>query len=240
MVEVNSETDFVARNDLFQGLVKMIADVALDVGTDVEKIKAAKAGGLTVAESIAETDRQDRREHDAAPRRRTVGRQGRGRRAMCTTRCPTVSARWACWSALESTGKADELAALGRQLAPCTSPPPIRRRSIRGARSGRGRARERRARRKGQGAGQARERHRQDRRSRASRPSTRRSACSIRRYHPRGQEERRASAQGGRGQGRRRRSRSQASCATAGRRHRKAGSRFRRRSRGGLRRQETR
>ena len=40
VVEVNSETDFVARNDLFQGLVKMIADVALDVGADVEKIKA--------------------------------------------------------------------------------------------------------------------------------------------------------------------------------------------------------
>jgi elongation factor Ts len=37
VVEVNSETDFVARNDLFQGLVKMIADVALDVGADVEK-----------------------------------------------------------------------------------------------------------------------------------------------------------------------------------------------------------
>ena len=30
VVEVNSETDFVARNDLFQGLVKMIANVALD------------------------------------------------------------------------------------------------------------------------------------------------------------------------------------------------------------------
>src|SRR6266403_1084700 len=32
LVEVNSETDFVARNDLFQGLVKMVADVALAVG----------------------------------------------------------------------------------------------------------------------------------------------------------------------------------------------------------------
>ena len=37
-VEVNSETDFVARNDMFQGLVKMIAGVALTVGTDIEKI----------------------------------------------------------------------------------------------------------------------------------------------------------------------------------------------------------
>ena len=55
VVEVNSETDFVARNDLFQGLVKMIADVALHAGTDVETMKAAKAGSLTVEQSIAET-----------------------------------------------------------------------------------------------------------------------------------------------------------------------------------------
>src|SRR6202162_5754982 len=44
VVEVNSETDFVARNDMFQGLVKMIAQVALDVGLDVAKIKAGQAG----------------------------------------------------------------------------------------------------------------------------------------------------------------------------------------------------
>src|SRR4051795_3127108 len=55
VVEVNSETDFVARNDLFQGLVKMIANVALTVGTDVEKIKAAKVGDITLAEAIADT-----------------------------------------------------------------------------------------------------------------------------------------------------------------------------------------
>src|SRR5438477_7479877 len=55
VVEVNSETDFVARNDLFQGLVKMAANVALDVGADVEKLKAAKAGSTTITVSIAET-----------------------------------------------------------------------------------------------------------------------------------------------------------------------------------------
>ena len=55
LVEVNSETDFVARNDLFQGLVKMIADVALTVGTDMEKIKAAKVGPITIADAIADT-----------------------------------------------------------------------------------------------------------------------------------------------------------------------------------------
>src|SRR6266581_6769386 len=48
VVEVNSETDFVARNEQFQGLVKMIAQVALRVGADVEAIKAAKVGDVTV------------------------------------------------------------------------------------------------------------------------------------------------------------------------------------------------
>src|SRR6188472_3193555 len=47
LVEVNSETDFVARNDLFQGLVKMVADAALDAGANVDKILVAKAGGIT-------------------------------------------------------------------------------------------------------------------------------------------------------------------------------------------------
>jgi len=55
VVEVNSETDFVARNEFFQGLVRMIADVALTAGTDVEVIKQAKIGKLTVAEAIAES-----------------------------------------------------------------------------------------------------------------------------------------------------------------------------------------
>src|SRR6202166_2413294 len=55
VVEANSETDFVARNDLLQGLVKMIADIALTAGTDVEAIKHAKAGNITVAEALADT-----------------------------------------------------------------------------------------------------------------------------------------------------------------------------------------
>ncbi len=55
VVEVNSETDFVGRNDLFQGLVMMIADVALTAGTDVDKIKAAKVGAITVADAITDT-----------------------------------------------------------------------------------------------------------------------------------------------------------------------------------------
>src|ERR1700685_1691418 len=46
VVEVNSAPDFVARNEHFQGLVRMIAGVALTVGPDVEAIKAAKIGAM--------------------------------------------------------------------------------------------------------------------------------------------------------------------------------------------------
>ena len=83
VVEVNSETDFVARNDLFQGLVKMIADVALSVGADVEIIKSAKAGSITISGGYLRHHREDRREHDAASRRHAFGRQGRDR-FICT------------------------------------------------------------------------------------------------------------------------------------------------------------
>jgi elongation factor Ts len=54
MVEVNAETDFVARNDAFQEFVSTVAKIALDVGEDVEAIKAAPypATGRTVAEEM--------------------------------------------------------------------------------------------------------------------------------------------------------------------------------------------
>jgi len=45
MVEVNSETDFVARNDMFQDFVEEVAKAALLVGEDVEAIKAAPYPG---------------------------------------------------------------------------------------------------------------------------------------------------------------------------------------------------
>jgi elongation factor Ts len=45
VVEVNSETDFVARNDAFQGFVAKVAEVALQVGGDLEALKAAQFPG---------------------------------------------------------------------------------------------------------------------------------------------------------------------------------------------------
>ena len=53
MVEVNAETDFVARNEAFQNFVESVAKVALKVGEDLEAIKAATLDtGRTVADEL--------------------------------------------------------------------------------------------------------------------------------------------------------------------------------------------
>lgn len=54
IIEVNAETDFVARNETFQAFVETAARVALDVGEDIEAIKAAPfpGTGRTVAEEL--------------------------------------------------------------------------------------------------------------------------------------------------------------------------------------------
>jgi len=54
MVEVNAETDFVARNETFQAYVAAVAQVALQVGEDIEVIKAAPfpGTGRTVGEEL--------------------------------------------------------------------------------------------------------------------------------------------------------------------------------------------
>jgi elongation factor Ts len=115
-VEVNSETDFVARNEQFQGLVKMIADVALDTGTDVEAIKAGKVGDLTVADAI----------NSAIA---TIGENMTLRRAAGVSVTAGVIGSYVhnavseglgkigVLVGLESTGQKDDLTALGRQVA---------------------------------------------------------------------------------------------------------------------------
>ena len=109
VVEVNSETDFVARNDLFQGLVKMIADVALSAGTDVEKIKAAKAGSITVADAI--TDTIAKIGENMTLRRAAALSVGKGAiGAYVHNSVIDGLGKIGVLVALESTGKADELA----------------------------------------------------------------------------------------------------------------------------------
>ena len=54
-VEINSETDFVAKNADFQSLVREVAKVALQTGDSVEVVKAADLNGKTVDEVVQET-----------------------------------------------------------------------------------------------------------------------------------------------------------------------------------------
>ena len=54
-VEINSETDFVAKNADFQALVREVAKVALQTGETVEVVKAADLNGKTVEEVVQET-----------------------------------------------------------------------------------------------------------------------------------------------------------------------------------------
>ncbi|WP_448952020.1 translation elongation factor Ts [Labrys neptuniae] len=116
-VEVNSETDFVARNPEFQDLVSGIAEVALNTGEDIEALKAAAfPGGGTVDEKIAATVAKIG-EHMSL-RRAKILSIGQG--ALATyVHNPVVAnkGRIGVIVALESTGNAEKLAELGRQIA---------------------------------------------------------------------------------------------------------------------------
>ena len=56
VVEVNSETDFVAKNDQFQNFVRQVATLALTSGGDIEALGAASfPGGGTVTEALTDS-----------------------------------------------------------------------------------------------------------------------------------------------------------------------------------------
>jgi elongation factor Ts len=116
VVEVNSETDFVARNEQFQGLVRMIANVALDVGADLEAIKAGKVGDLTINDAINSaiaTIGENMSLRRAGEVSVTAG-------AIGTYVHNSVSdglGKIGVIVALESTGQKDELTTLGRHVA---------------------------------------------------------------------------------------------------------------------------
>jgi elongation factor Ts len=117
VVEVNSETDFVARNVEFQEMVSAISAIALTAGTDVDVIKAAAyPTGGTVDEKIQATVAKIG-EHMALRRAAglTVG-EGVIASYMHTQIAPGLG-KIGVLVALESTGDADTLNAFGRQVA---------------------------------------------------------------------------------------------------------------------------
>ena len=118
VVEVNSETDFVARNEAFQTLVTEITGLAIAAKGDLEALQAATipSTGKSVADSIADA----------------IGVIGENinlrRTAMLEVASGTVAGyvhqqaapglgRMGVLAALESTGSSEALEAFGKQLA---------------------------------------------------------------------------------------------------------------------------
>jgi elongation factor Ts len=117
IVEVNSETDFVARNEDFQKLVRAIAEAALTTDGSLEAVQAAKVpDGSTVEEAI----------------KTAIGTIGENmtlrRTAMISAPNGTVSTyvhspvspglgKIGVIVGLESSGDAEKLGGIGRQLA---------------------------------------------------------------------------------------------------------------------------
>ena len=119
VVEVNSETDFVARNDDFQALVRGALAVALDhaPNVDAEKVKGAHyPGGGTVADAIANSiatigeNMTLRRVAGLHVHEGVIAHYVHGQIADGLGRIGVLVA-------LESKGAADALTTLGRQVA---------------------------------------------------------------------------------------------------------------------------
>ena len=118
LVEVNSETDFVARNQKFQDMVSAIATAALKTKGDVDKLAAGKygSGKATVAETIKEMV-------GAIGENMTLRRAAHLSAAngvvvsyMHNTIAPGLG-KIGVIVALESSGKPEVLKSFGRQIA---------------------------------------------------------------------------------------------------------------------------
>ncbi len=117
-VEVNSETDFVARNEKFQAMVADIAKLALNAGGDTEKLKTMKFPGSqhAVAEYVAEMvatigeNMGVRRTASLKVKDGVIGSYVHNQAAPGLGKIGVLVA-------LESTGNKEELSAFGRLLS---------------------------------------------------------------------------------------------------------------------------
>ena len=116
LVEVNSETDFVARNDEFKSFVKKAAEIALTEGCDTEKLLTQPMGSSTVQHILTDMIAK-------------IGENMSVRRVMTLSVSPGVVSSYVhnasspelgkigVLVALKSTADKAKLAALGKQLA---------------------------------------------------------------------------------------------------------------------------
>ena len=118
LVEVNSETDFVARNETFQGMVAAVTELALGCGGNLEKLKAAKMPktGETVDEHIKELIATIGENMTLRRTAALEAKEGVVASYMHNATKPNLG-KIGVIVALESKGKHDVLEAFGRQLA---------------------------------------------------------------------------------------------------------------------------
>jgi elongation factor Ts len=118
VVEVNSETDFVARNDKFQDFASQVTALALEAGGDLDTLKAAAypGTGRTVEEELTQLiavigeNLSVRRTAAVSVGEGVVGSYVHNPAAPGLGKIGVLVA-------LESGGDRDQLAALGKQLA---------------------------------------------------------------------------------------------------------------------------
>ena len=118
VVEVNSETDFVAKNDQFQAFVKAVTQVALQTGENIDALAAAPypGGSISVAEQL--TNNIATIGENQSLRRATVVEVSQGviSSYVHNAIAPGLG-KIGVLVALESAAPADKLEALGKQLA---------------------------------------------------------------------------------------------------------------------------
>ena len=117
-IEINAETDFVARNVLFQDFVETAAKIALEVKGDIEALKGKPHPGesRTVSEQLTHLIATIG-ENMAIRRAAVIGvDQGVVSSYVHTAARPGLG-RIGVLVALESTGDAEKVGALGKQIA---------------------------------------------------------------------------------------------------------------------------
>ncbi|MGE0257307.1 MAG: translation elongation factor Ts [Alphaproteobacteria bacterium] len=118
LVEVNSETDFVARNELFQAFVRTVAGLAVAGDGDVEKLKAMQypGTGRTVAEELTELVARIGENLVLRRAARLAVERGVVASYVHNSLAPGLG-KIGVLVALESDASGEALATLGRQLA---------------------------------------------------------------------------------------------------------------------------
>jgi elongation factor Ts len=117
VVEVNSETDFVAKNEIFQDFVRNVAKLALQHGTDVEALGAAQyPEGGTVQERL--TENIAKIGENQSLRRAAIVEVGEGAVVSYVHNQVTPGlGKIGVLVALESGAPVETLQALGKQIA---------------------------------------------------------------------------------------------------------------------------